>query len=144
MASTSRELIEWKPEYSVEIDSIDKQHQALVSIIGHLQEAMLEGKTKQVVSPLFAAMNQYTKYHFDYEERLLEENGYPGLESHRAEHARLIERLKELENKYLQGSLHAGAPLMQFLRTWLFDHICVHDRQYGAYLKQSRCSDQID
>lgn len=134
MVSTLRDLIEWKPEYSVAIDSIDKQHQALVALIAHLQEAMLEGRTKQVVGPLFASMNRYTKYHFAFEEKLLEENAYPGLEAHRQEHARLIAELKELEAKYLQGTLHAGAPLMKLLRSWLVDHICVHDKEYGVFL----------
>lgn len=134
MASTARDLIEWKPEYSVAVDSIDKQHQALVALIAHLQEAMLEGRTKQVIAPLFASMNRYTKYHFAYEENLLEENAYPGLDAHRQEHARLIVELKELESKYLGGSLHAGAPLMKLLRSWLVDHICVHDKEYGVFL----------
>lgn len=131
---STRDLIEWKPEYSVAIESIDKQHQALVALIAHLQQAMLEGRTKQVVGPLFASMNRYTKYHFAYEERLLEENAYPGLDAHRQEHARLIAELKELESKYIQGSLHAGAPLMKLLRSWLVDHICVHDKEYGVFL----------
>jgi hemerythrin-like metal-binding protein len=131
---STRDVIEWKPEYSVAVEAIDKQHQALVALIAHLQEAMLEGRTKQVVGPLFASMNRYTKYHFAFEEKLLEENGYPGLEAHRNEHARLIAELKELESKYLQGSLAAGAPLMKFLRTWLVNHICVHDKEYGVYL----------
>lgn len=131
---STRDLIEWKPEYSVAIESIDKQHQALVALIAHLQQAMLEGRTKQVVGPLFASMNRYVKYHFAYEEKLLEENAYPGLDAHRREHARLIVELKELESKYLQGTLHAGAPLMKLLRSWLVDHICVHDKQYGVFL----------
>jgi hemerythrin len=135
MAVTLRERIEWRPEYSVQVESIDSQHQALVSIIGHLQEAMLEGKTRQIIAPLFTAMNRYTKFHFDYEEKLLAENGYEDLNAHRAEHARLIQQLKDLEDKYLQGTLHAGAPLMQFLRSWLLDHICVHDKQYSALLR---------
>jgi hemerythrin-like metal-binding protein len=131
---STRDVIEWKPEYSVAIESIDKQHQALVALIAHLQQAMLEGRTKQAVGPLFASMNRYTKYHFAYEERLLEENAYPGLEAHRQEHARLVAELKELESKYLQGTLHAGAPLMKLLRSWLVDHICVHDKEYGSFL----------
>lgn len=133
MVST-RDLIEWKPEYSVSIESIDKQHQALVTLIAHLQQAMLEGRTKQVVGSIFTSLNRYVKYHFAFEENLLQENGYPGLEAHRGEHAKLIAELKELEGKYVQGSLHAGAPLMKLLRSWLIDHICVHDKQYGVFL----------
>ena len=134
MVSTHRDMIEWKPEYSVSIESIDKQHQALVALIAHLQQAMLEGRTKQVVGPLFASLNRYVKYHFAFEEKLLEENAYPGLQAHRLEHGRLIAELRVLESKYLGGSLHAGAPLMKLLRSWLVDHICVHDKEYGVFL----------
>jgi len=136
MASASRELIEWRPNYSVNVKSIDSQHQALVSIIRRLQEAMLQGKTNQVVVPLFTAMNQYAKFHFEYEEQLLEANGYPSLGSHRQEHAKLLAELKGLESKYVTGKLHAGAPLMQFLRTWLLDHICVHDKEYSVFFRE--------
>jgi len=51
-------LIEWKPAYSIGIAPIDSQHQLLVSIIRNLQEAMLEGRAKEVVITLLGAMNQ--------------------------------------------------------------------------------------
>jgi hemerythrin len=39
-----RHLFTWRPEYSVHIDAIDRQHQALVAMIRELQEAMEEGR----------------------------------------------------------------------------------------------------
>ena len=36
--------------------------------------------------------------------------------------------------------LMAGAPVMQFLRTWLLDHIGQHDRSYAAFLKEKGVS----
>ena len=72
-------LIEWDARYSVGIESIDSQHRLLVSMIRHLQEAMLDSRTGEVVAPLFNAMRQYTKFHFEYEEQLLKEHEYPEL-----------------------------------------------------------------
>ena len=37
-------FVSWKPQYSVHIDAIDRQHQALVAMIRELQEAMEEGR----------------------------------------------------------------------------------------------------
>jgi hemerythrin-like metal-binding protein len=133
-------LIEWKPSYSVGIASIDSQHQLLVSVIGNLQEAMMRGRTREIITPLFRAMNQYTQYHFQYEEELLGEHGYPGLEAHREQHTGLIKTLQELERKYEEGNLVAGAPLMQFLRTWLTNHIAAEDRDYAEFLKKQGVS----
>lgn len=135
MTATFPGLIEWKPAYEFDIAPIDSQHRLLVSIIRHLQEAMLEGRTRDVVVPLFDALNRYTAYHFKYEEQLLKDNGYADLAAHQQQHADLIATLQELKNKYTDGSLCAGAPLMQFLRTWLLDHIGTQDKEYAAFLK---------
>lgn len=136
MPSSARELIEWKPEYSVGVESIDKQHQLLVSMIAHLNEAMLEGRTRQIIEPLFTALHRYTQFHFEFEEQLLQSTGYAEFEPHRASHLALLNDLKELEAKYVQGSLTAGAPLMQFLRQWLIGHICHKDKEYGPHVRQ--------
>ena len=37
---TARHYVEWKPEYSVGIDSIDKQHKKLLNLINQLQTAV--------------------------------------------------------------------------------------------------------
>ena len=140
MALAVRGLIEWDEGYSVDIPSIDSQHRLLVSMIRHLQEAMLEGRVKGVVAPLFQAMNQYTKFHFEYEEQLFAEHGYPDVEGHREQHAALIAKLQNLEEKYSNATLSAGTPLMQFLRSWLVDHICAHDKQYSGFLKEKGVS----
>ncbi|MBZ5610026.1 MAG: bacteriohemerythrin [Acidobacteriia bacterium] len=128
-------LIQWDPVYSVHVPSIDGQHRVLVSKIRELQEAMLEGRGGEVVRPLFAALNKYTKYHFEYEEQLLKKHGYAELEAHHQQHASLIAQLHELESKYAGGQLSAGAPVLQFLRTWLLDHIGEHDKQYSTFLR---------
>jgi hemerythrin len=133
-------LIEWKPAYNVNVAAIDSQHHVLVSLIRHLQEAMLQGRAKQVIAPLFNAMNQYMKFHFEYEEALLEEHNYPHLNLHREQHAALSARLQDMEMKYATGQLSAGAPLLQFLRSWLIDHVGEHDQKYAEFLRQKGVS----
>lgn len=140
MALPLRGLIEWSDDYCISIPSIDGQHRLLVSMIRHLQEAMLEGRVKAVVTPLFQAMNRYTEFHFEYEEQLFAEHAYAGQKAHGEQHAALVRKLWELEEKYSAGTLSAGAPLMQFLRSWLVDHICIHDRQYSGFLKEKGVS----
>jgi hemerythrin-like metal-binding protein len=129
-------LIEWNSSYSVGIPSIDAQHQVLVSIIRQLQEGMLENRASAVVAPLIEAMRQYTKFHFEYEESLLREHEYPALDAHCHLHVELVNTLQDFAEKYETGRLNAGAPLMQFLRRWLLDHIGAHDQQYAPFLRE--------
>ena len=72
-------LIEWQPDYSVHISSIDKQHRYLVTVIRQLQEAMLEGRARDFIRHVFEEMNLYPKFHFQFEEDLLEKHHYPEL-----------------------------------------------------------------
>ena len=140
MPSAFPGLIEWNSNYSVDVPSIDNQHQQLVAIIRRLQEAMLDNGTRKVLAPLFSDMRQYAKYHFAFEEQLLKEHGYPNLELHRSQHVALAAKLQELEEKYTAGGLKAGAPLMQFLRSWLLDHICANDKDYATFLKEKNAT----
>lgn len=136
MSSSLPGLIQWNSNYALHIPSIDEQHQLLVSIIRHLQEAMLEMRTSEVVLPLFQAMRRYTDFHFSYEEQLLRQHQYPYLDGHEVLHAALLQQLEQLEVKYAERRLTMGAPVMQFLQTWLLDHIAVHDRKYAAFLHE--------
>lgn len=129
-------LIEWQPDYSVNIPSIDKQHQYLVTVIRQLQEAMLEGRARDFIGHVFEEMNLYTKFHFQFEEDLLEKHQYPELPGHHGRHAELIDQLHGLAQQHAEGKLNAGAPVMHFLRSWLLDHICECDKGYAAFLKQ--------
>jgi hemerythrin len=138
--NTRSGLIEWNPAYSVRVAEIDRQHQTLVSLIRQLQEAMLEGRAREVVVQLFSSMNEYTKVHFAFEEQLLKTHKYPELEAHRLQHSRLVARLEELEEKYATGELSAGTPLLHFLRNWLIDHIGNQDQDYAKFLSQEGVS----
>ena len=135
MSVSSSVLIKWQPGYSINISSIDTQHQYLVKVIRQLQEAMLEGRAREVIDRVFDEMNTYTKFHFQFEEEMLEKHGYPDLVGHHARHAELIDQLQQLAQQHADGKLSAGTPVMHFLRNWLLDHIGECDKAYAAYLK---------
>ena len=42
----------------------------------------------------------YTKTHFTYEEGLMEQNGYPDFDSHKAQHKQMIEKVGEVLAEY--------------------------------------------
>jgi hemerythrin len=56
-------FITWKPQYSVHIDAIDRQHQALVAMIRELQEAMWQGLGRVFQQELIDQLVAYTNVH---------------------------------------------------------------------------------
>ena len=112
-------MFEWKNAYSVNLTSIDSQHKRLFRLAGDLHRAMLTGAVKASLFRLLEDLVQYTAVHFAYEERLMEQGGYPELATHRAEHEDLARRVREFQKDLEEGRITTGITLLQFLKEWL-------------------------
>ena len=75
-------LIKWTPEMSVGSSIIDAQHKVLLNQIRSLYNALLDNKTESIVKSSLSFLDTYIKSHLNYEEKYMEEHGYPGLEEH--------------------------------------------------------------
>ena len=137
MTTCTPKLIDWSQEFSVGIPSIDSQHQRLVELINDLHAAMMSGKGSQVLGKTLDGMIAYTITHFTYEEKLMRQTGFPGLEAHCAEHGKLLETAKKLQADHRGGKVAISLDTMNFLKQWLRGHIAGSDRLYGPHLVQA-------
>jgi hemerythrin len=125
---------DWKPEYSVKVAEIDRQHQKLVDLINDLYAAMEAGKGRQAVSAAVAGLVKYTETHFTYEEKLLEANAYPGLQSQKKEHEAFVAKIKGFQTQAESGQIGLSVQIGAFLKDWLITHIQKSDQKYTAHL----------
>ncbi|HTX39021.1 MAG TPA: bacteriohemerythrin [Bryobacteraceae bacterium] len=128
-------MFEWRKEFSVDIGSVDAQHQNLFAIAGELYAAMIAGQSKMAMARILDRLVQYTKMHFAHEERLMQQFGYPALEAHKAEHQALTAKVLKFQQEFEQGQVNISVQLLQFLRTWLEGHIKGSDKRYSPFLK---------
>ncbi len=128
-------LISWSNEYSVSIQSIDEQHKKLVSLINELHDAMKAAKGKEVLGKTLEDLVAYTKFHFSSEEKLMADNGYADLKNHQLEHDKLTSQVMDFQAKYKSGNALLSLEIMQFLKSWLVNHIKGSDKAYSPYLK---------
>ena len=128
-------MFEWKPEYSVQIPEIDRQHQRLFQLAAQLNSAMAVGKGKGVLSQLLGGLIDYTKEHFATEERFMQQYQYPGLQVHQAEHQKLTAQVMEFQSRFERGEIRLSINLMTFLKDWLQNHIAGSDQRYSAFIR---------
>ena len=128
-------IFPWNESYSVGISQIDAQHKGLIRLINDLHGAMSAGKGKQALGTILADLVHYTKVHFTFEENLLREKGYSNLAAHHAVHQKLTQQVIELQQRFAAAKLTLTVEVMQFLKSWLADHILVHDQAYARELK---------
>ncbi|MDH3761463.1 MAG: bacteriohemerythrin [Gammaproteobacteria bacterium] len=131
---TARQYVEWKDDYSVGIDSIDRQHKKLIALINSLQTAVDYSAGADYEQEALDALVDYTKTHFSYEEGLMEKNEYPDFTTHRAEHELMIARVEQVLVEYQKNPDTAMQNAIDFLRDWLINHINGTDKQYSKYL----------
>jgi hemerythrin len=63
---------------------------------------------------------------------------YPGLLEHRVEHDRLSRTVQAFQEQFLHGQAQLTVQLMEFLKTWLVNHLLVSDQKYVDYFTSCR------
>jgi hemerythrin len=90
--------ISWDDRLNLGIPEIDQQHQRLVQMIDDLSEAMIQGRSQEVLQSILAGLVDYTHIHFATEERYFAQVQYPETPRHQAQHQTFIDRITEFRS----------------------------------------------
>lgn len=127
-------MIEWTPRMSVGVAEFDNEHKVLIGLVNELFDAMREGHGKQAVEHVLDGLLSYTVTHFEHEERMMRQYGYPEMESHIAEHKELARKAQEIRSAILDHATSADAmKTMNFITKWLTTHIQGRDAGYTKF-----------
>lgn len=128
-------LIEWGPEISLGLKTIDSEHIILINLINDLYDGFQNGRSKDIMSKVLAELINYTQTHFGHEEKIFLETNYPDRENHIKEHRALVKRVLEIQEKFDSGSEVLTQDVMQFLKNWLVKHILGTDKKYCPHMR---------
>lgn len=129
-------LIQWNDSLSVDVASIDKQHQKLVSMINELSDAMKQRKGKDVLGKILNSLISYTETHFKAEEKYFDMYNYPETADHKKEHLAFVQKVMEFKTGFETGKLSVTIELMSFLSDWLKNHIKGTDKKYSKFFNE--------
>lgn len=130
-------MMQWNESLSVGIELIDAQHKSWIERFNAVSAAIENVQGPQRIAEALTFLGDYTKFHFETEERHMAEHAYPEVEAHKAKHAELKKTLADLEQEYEEeGATHILAESIDtFLANWLVSHIQQVDLKFGAFLK---------
>ena len=126
----------WKPEYNFDIPEIDEQHKYFVSIINELYDAILSLETKSRLKEVFFKLTNYAVEHFTTEEKYFVEFNFEGAAEHKLKHDELKAKIAELQSQISMDKLELSFDLIDFLESWLVDHLAVMDAKYVDCFKK--------
>ena len=135
--------IVWNDTYTVGVPEIDEQHMILVHTLNEAGVKLAHDSRQELLEQITQDLLSYALYHFDTEEGLMQEYGYPDgpggdmaqhLEQHRTFSAKVVAAREGLK----VGTAISPADLLDFLNTWLINHILNTDKMLGAFIIAKR------
>lgn len=124
----------WSEAYATGVGEMDAQHRELLAQIERLLGAIADDPA--AVGRLLDFLGDYTVGHFEMEERLMEQHGYPAAEAHREAHASFVRTFGRIRYDYdLDGLTEGFSELVSgWLVEWLRMHILDVDMALGRWL----------
>ena len=124
------EFRQWTEQYSVGDPLMDAYHHIFFKTIHDLARELAD-LPSQAVEERIAFLVNYASMHFDSEEQLMQEIGFPELETHKELHKVFREQIAALQNRYLATpSAPIAEELLEFCQIWLSQHILGEDMKY--------------
>jgi hemerythrin len=129
-------LVQWKIEYETGVDRIDFQHRNLVNILNDLISVpdLEEMQRQKLVELNLEEMIRYTSFHFEVEEQFMTEAHYPKFAEHKKEHEALKAKAMGFVDRFNKGERNLEGPIIEFLWSWLINHIGKSDMDYVPYV----------
>ncbi len=128
----------WKEEYAIGNGAIDEQHQRLFELGREVHQLLTTKRGEDKYDDLMVLIRElkdYTVYHFEFEEGMLEAGGYPDLDLHEQEHRKFIQKMDELADQDLDAFQNKIAfEMLGFVANWIERHILDTDFKYKEYV----------
>jgi hemerythrin len=133
-------MFEWKNSFSCKIKDIDEQHIKLFEIGARLYDIVsLNDETDHYdeITSILEELADYTEYHFSFEEKMMEKEGYADFELHKIEHDFFIKKIKKLEKSDIdENQKDAMLKMVAFVADWISSHILITDVQYITFFNE--------
>ena len=128
--------------HGIGIGEIDEQHRHMLGLANELYVTLTRRKSEERYRAILDELVEFSKSHFETEERVMREAGYPGLEEHRKEHELMTVQLREFAAAFKYGRPLPANELVGFLTGWLISHNVNSDREFGEFMLRSTGAQQ--
>ncbi|MBN1264726.1 MAG: hemerythrin family protein [Anaerolineales bacterium] len=127
------EMFNFEKEFYLGIESVDKEHKALVQMLNDVYAKLREGDNEGAISYLNGTLSSYVAEHFTNEERFMESIGFPRLEEHRKVHENFKKQFEEIKPQLDTAEKKAFRAVLNDTFSWIITHIGKTDRKYAEY-----------
>lgn len=126
---------EWNKDYLLDIQLIDGQHEKFFVLFDRLNEMNKHDSSRKQLLEVIEELTEYTHYHFETEENLMQNANVQDYEPHKMQHKMFISKLVDFRVAYDYNNSVLLSQMITFLRKWLLMHISETDKRYAEPVK---------
>lgn len=143
----------WRESMAIGHPTIDSQHKYLFCLVNAVELALQVDNPAKVTAFYLDQLIEYTRSHFEDEEKIQIAIQYPQHNEHKTQHREIIENLEELKARLIPRSANGDVEeearlermcsktlddVVGFLRHWILDHVLHTDIHMKPYLKRQK------
>ncbi|MBF0142836.1 MAG: bacteriohemerythrin [Magnetococcales bacterium] len=133
---------DWTDDLDTGLSVIDDDHHKLVDLVNRTHVALKKGKGRDEVGRVLNELAQYTRLHFDREEKMFERAAFPDAKAHREMHTRMVAGVEELLKRYAAGEFAVAIDALAFAKDSLVPHIKNSDTLYVPFVRAKGGNEQ--
>ena len=129
--------MEWKLEYSVGDEDLDRDHMSILNALDRVKKAQKNNLGDDFIGILLTQLVEYVDGHFAKEEEYMAKIGFPGLAEHHDRHVEMKAELIRQRGEFLKDGKANFDELTPFLNDWWEKHILEADMDYKLYAESN-------
>ncbi|WFP51058.1 hemerythrin family protein [Methylomonas sp. EFPC3] len=113
-------------------DQIDGDHVEFIQLVNQLDKA-----DNPEFAQLFRLLHEHVVAHFERENQLMAQCGFPAESEHKSEHQRVLSEFKQFQSRVDKGLVGFGrAFVRERLPGWFAVHVATMDSKLASYIRQ--------
>ncbi|MEZ7196886.1 bacteriohemerythrin [Pseudodesulfovibrio karagichevae] len=133
----------FSPELTLGISELDAQHEALFAMLGRIDAVspdmyrQLDDDETDEMLDIMNDLKDSVMQHFSFEENLMDEADYPGLDEQQDAHERFLDDITRVEAELMNGTSVPPVKIHGSLADWFDAHIREMDLPFAKFRKES-------
>ncbi|MBP2293550.1 bacteriohemerythrin [Azospirillum rugosum] len=126
----------WRSRMSVGIERIDEDHKQMIRCVNDLDQAINQATyDPRLTAQTLLRLCEYTKSHFDREEKLMLAVEYPDYAVHKLQHDTARRALQDICEEFMEEPAKMVAErIYKFAAEWLVQHILMADMKMVPHI----------
>jgi hemerythrin len=130
-------IMNWDQTLDIGVPAMNADHRDILDVMNEIFDAHEAGKEGDSINRLVSRLGAVCTRHFSDEEAFMEKVGYPGLNSHKLIHKKLLEDFSGHAAAIKVAGGKANEDFFGFLKRWLVAHIKGIDSKYAEHANSS-------